>query len=64
MHDEQDTTGVSLTNDQLAREAMGYSVSYLIVLFGALALDHWAMMTIAPELRSIAPAAMTAWVCK
>jgi protoheme IX farnesyltransferase len=38
--DRQDATGVSLTGDVPARRAFKYSVLYLFVLFGALALDR------------------------
>jgi heme o synthase len=43
MTDDQDATGVSLTNDRPARKAFKYSVLYLFALFGALAVDHWVM---------------------
>jgi protoheme IX farnesyltransferase len=38
--DQQDATGVSLTNDAPARAAFKYSILYLFALFGALAIDH------------------------
>jgi len=38
--DQQDTTGVSLTNDAPARAAFKYSILYLFALFGALAVDR------------------------
>jgi protoheme IX farnesyltransferase len=38
--DKQDPTGVSLTKDMPARAAFKYSIAYLFVLFGALAVDH------------------------
>ncbi|HEX3403038.1 MAG TPA: heme o synthase [Acetobacteraceae bacterium] len=38
--DRQDATGVSLTNDAPARVAFKYSILYLFVLFGALAVDR------------------------
>jgi protoheme IX farnesyltransferase len=37
--DRQDATGVSLTNDAPAKATFKYSILYLFVLFGALALD-------------------------
>ncbi len=46
MRDDQDRNGVSLTGDQPARKAFKYSVLYLFVLFGALAVDHWAMLAL------------------
>jgi protoheme IX farnesyltransferase len=42
MFDDQDATGRSLTNDSPARHTFKYSLAYLFVLFGALAVDHWA----------------------
>jgi protoheme IX farnesyltransferase len=39
--DRQDPSGVSLTGDVPAKAAFKYSISYLFVLFGALAIDHW-----------------------
>ncbi|HVY14730.1 MAG TPA: heme o synthase [Rhodopila sp.] len=47
MRDKQDETGVSLTGDQPAKKAFKYSVLYLFVLFGALAVDHWVMHALA-----------------
>jgi len=38
--DRQDSTGVSLTNDAPARAAFKFSILYLFVLFGALAVDR------------------------
>lgn len=38
--DRQDPTGVSLTNDAPARAAFKFSILYLFVLFGALAVDR------------------------
>lgn len=38
--DRQDSAGVSLTNDAPARAAFKYSILYLFVLFGALAVDR------------------------
>ena len=40
MTDRQDATGVSLTNDAPAKAAFKYSIAYLFVLFGALAVDR------------------------
>src|SRR3984957_17005158 len=40
--DRQDTTGASLTNDAPARAAFKYSIAYLFILFGALAIDRCA----------------------
>jgi heme o synthase len=40
MTDRQDAAGVSLTGDVPAKRAFKYSVLYLFVLFGALALDR------------------------
>jgi protoheme IX farnesyltransferase len=40
MTDRQDAAGVSLTGDAPAKRAFKYSVLYLFVLFGALALDR------------------------
>jgi protoheme IX farnesyltransferase len=42
MLDRQDALGRSLTNDTPARQAFKYSLAYLFILFGALAVDHWA----------------------
>jgi protoheme IX farnesyltransferase len=39
--DAQDATGVSLTRDAPAKSAFRYSLYYLFVLFGALAVDHF-----------------------
>jgi protoheme IX farnesyltransferase len=39
-NDKQDATGASLTNDAPARTAFKFSIIYLFVLFGALALDR------------------------
>jgi protoheme IX farnesyltransferase len=38
--DAQDETGVSLTKDMPAKRCFKYSISYLFLLFGALALDR------------------------
>ncbi|MDB5414493.1 MAG: protoheme farnesyltransferase [Rubritepida sp.] len=38
--DDQDSTGVSLTSDAPARRCFKYSIFYLFILFGALALDR------------------------
>jgi len=38
--DRQDETGASLTNDAPARAAFRFSIAYLFILFGALAIDH------------------------
>ena len=38
--DKQDATGVSLTNDAPARSAFKFSILYLFILFGALAIDR------------------------
>ena len=38
--DEQDAAGVSLTKDMPAKRCFKYSISYLFLLFGALALDR------------------------
>jgi protoheme IX farnesyltransferase len=40
LRDRQDATGVSLTNDAPAKAAFKYSILYLFVLFGALAVDR------------------------
>ena len=40
--DQQDASGVSLTNDAPARAAFRYSIIYLFVLFAALAVDRLA----------------------
>ena len=40
LHDRQDATGVSLTNDAPAKAAFKYSILYLFVLFAALAVDR------------------------
>ena len=40
--DQQDPSGVSLTNDAPARAAFKYSIIYLFVLFAALAVDRLA----------------------
>ena len=40
LFDRQDQTGVSLTNDAPARAAFKYSIAYLFILFGALAVDR------------------------
>ncbi len=42
LRDRQDATGVSLTNDAPAKAAFKYSILYLFVLFGALAVDRLA----------------------
>ncbi|HET6609756.1 MAG TPA: heme o synthase [Rhodopila sp.] len=47
MRDDQDETGVSRTNDRPARKAFKFSILYLFVLFGALAVDHWVMRALA-----------------
>ncbi len=39
--DAQDAAGVSLSNDAPARAAFKYSIAYLFILFGALAVDHY-----------------------
>jgi protoheme IX farnesyltransferase len=39
--DRQDETGVSLTKDAPARAAFRFSIAYLFVLFGALAVDRF-----------------------
>jgi heme o synthase len=39
--DQQDATGVSLTNDAPARAAFKFSIAWLFVLFAALAVDHF-----------------------
>lgn len=41
LHDRQDPRGVSLTGDAPAKAAFKYSILYLFVLFGALAVDHF-----------------------
>jgi len=38
--DKQDATGVSLTNDAPARAAFKFSILYLFILFGGLAIDR------------------------
>ena len=38
--DKQDSTGRSLTKDAPARQTFRYSLSYLFILFAALAVDH------------------------
>ena len=38
--DEQEPTGISLTKDVPAKKCFKYSISYLFLLFGALALDR------------------------
>jgi protoheme IX farnesyltransferase len=40
MTDRQDDAGVSQTGDVPAKRAFKYSVLYLFLLFGALAVDH------------------------
>jgi protoheme IX farnesyltransferase len=40
LRDRQDETGVSLTRDAPAKAAFKYSILYLFVLFGALAVDR------------------------
>jgi protoheme IX farnesyltransferase len=40
LRDRQDATGVSLTRDAPARSAFKFSIYYLFVLFGALAVDR------------------------
>jgi protoheme IX farnesyltransferase len=42
LRDKQDATGVSLTKDAPAKAAFKYSILYLFVLFGALAVDRLA----------------------
>jgi protoheme IX farnesyltransferase len=42
LRDRQDATGVSLTKDAPAKAAFKYSILYLFVLFGALAVDRLA----------------------
>ena len=39
-HDAQDAAGISLTKDLPAKRCFKYSISYLFLLFGALALDR------------------------
>ena len=39
--DKQDASGVSLTNDVPARAAFRFSLAYLAILFGAVAVDHF-----------------------
>ncbi len=39
--DKQDSTGVSLTQDAPARACFRYSLAYLAILFGAVAVDHF-----------------------
>ena len=39
--DKQDLSGVSLTNDAPARAAFRFSLAYLAILFGAVAVDHF-----------------------
>jgi protoheme IX farnesyltransferase len=41
LRDEQDASGRSLTADAPAKRAFRYSILYLFVLFGAMAVDHW-----------------------
>jgi protoheme IX farnesyltransferase len=41
MFDQQDEKGRSLTRDGPARQAFKYSLTYLFILFAALAVDHW-----------------------
>jgi protoheme IX farnesyltransferase len=41
--DRQDERGVSLSGDRPARAAFRYSISYLFLLFGALAVDHFVV---------------------
>jgi len=41
LHDRQDAAGVSLTKDAPARAAFRYSILYLFVLYGAVAVDRW-----------------------
>jgi len=40
LRDRQDAAGNSLTNDAPARAAFRYSIAYLFILFGALAVDR------------------------
>jgi protoheme IX farnesyltransferase len=40
LRDRQDSTGISLTSDAPAKAAFKYSIIYLFVLFGALAVDR------------------------
>ncbi len=42
LRDDQDATGVSLTNDKPARTAFKYSILYLFALFSVLAIDRLA----------------------
>ena len=42
LRDDQDATGVSLTNDRPARAAFKYSIIYLFALFSVLAIDRLA----------------------
>jgi protoheme IX farnesyltransferase len=39
--DRKDATGTSLTNDAPARAAFKFSITYLFILFAALAVDHF-----------------------
>jgi len=41
LRDRQDAGGISLTGDAPARAAFKFSIVYLFVLFGALAVDHF-----------------------
>ncbi len=41
LRDKQDAAGVSLTQDAPARAAFRFSLAYLAILFGALAVDHF-----------------------
>jgi protoheme IX farnesyltransferase len=42
--DKADATGVSLTNDVPARAAFRFSLAYLAILFGAVAVDHFVVV--------------------
>ena len=41
LRDRQDSGGISLTGDAPARAAFKFSILYLFVLFGALAMDRF-----------------------
>ena len=41
LRDRQDAAGVSLTKDAPARAAFRFSILYLFVLYGAVAVDRW-----------------------
>jgi protoheme IX farnesyltransferase len=44
VRDRQDARGVSLTRDLPAKAAFRFSILYLFLLFGALALDRLAIL--------------------